>query len=251
MSNNKFWTDDISQIFAFDSGIIPSKSKTLNDNLNSITRIAIILCILIAAFKPLLALSTFCIVIVVVLAVYFTSQSVKPSADGYTTVDDIYNQPVNDCSENSCRPGGFNNPNAQQMTFDEDYVSKNQSLLGPPNPKTLVPPILPPTPFDLDAWRSSDLTIHSGINDDSNFDMTASGYNVTSYGRDICAKCSACPCRCIIQNSVRKAVTPTINTLQPGVYQTSVLSEPINALSGIGMSQNFESTHPVPITLHQ
>jgi hypothetical protein len=59
---------------------------------------------------------------------------------------------------------------------NQQFKSKNQALVGPPNPKTLIQPIMHPRITDIDYWRYSGLTSHSHINSQSPWDTINSGY---------------------------------------------------------------------------
>jgi len=65
--------------------------------------------------------------------------------------------------------GVFNNPN---------YMSKNQRMVGCPNPKTLIAPVIAPRALDLDYWRANNTVYHSAINEDSQIDNSSSGYKI-------------------------------------------------------------------------
>jgi len=65
-------------------------------------------------------------------------------------------------------PLQFNNPNAN--------LSQSQPLVGLPNPKTLIPPVIVPPSHDLEYWKNSNLTIQSGINRESQQDYSQSGF---------------------------------------------------------------------------
>lgn len=56
--------------------------------------------------------------------------------------------------------------------------TSNQSLVGAPNPKTLVPPIMAPRMTDMEYWRFNDELNISVMNDDKERYEYESGYNV-------------------------------------------------------------------------
>lgn len=64
----------------------------------------------------------------------------------------------------------FNNPN---------YISENQRLVGKPNPKTQINPVVVPPAYDFDYWKANNLAVPSYINDVSQFDSYLSGYQVS------------------------------------------------------------------------
>ena len=57
--------------------------------------------------------------------------------------------------------------------------TSNQSLLGGPNPKTLIPPIMAPRMADLEYWRVNDELTPEVINDEKERYEFESGYDVT------------------------------------------------------------------------
>ena len=67
--------------------------------------------------------------------------------------------------------GVFNNP---------EYISINQKLAGPPNPKTLIAPVVIPPSSDLSYWRANNLVNHSAVNAESQIDVYQSGYQVST-----------------------------------------------------------------------
>jgi hypothetical protein len=58
----------------------------------------------------------------------------------------------------------------------EEIFSTNQSLVGPPNPKTLVRPVIPTPIYDTEAWKPNDFIIPNGINDQKRQELFDNGY---------------------------------------------------------------------------
>jgi len=58
--------------------------------------------------------------------------------------------------------------------------SNNQQLAGPPNPKTLVRPIIPNPIFERSAWQPNDFMVPSGINDQKRQELSQNGYVISS-----------------------------------------------------------------------
>jgi hypothetical protein len=61
------------------------------------------------------------------------------------------------------------------VVVDDSYVSLNNKLVGCPNPKTKIPPIIPTPCYSLD-WRASDMIVPNKINARTNEDLHYSGY---------------------------------------------------------------------------
>ena len=82
--------------------------------------------------------------------------------------------------DNNFKKGSRFYCNDEILIDPNNYVSKNQALAGPANPKTLIAPVIAPPPMDLDHWRSNNLINHSHINTASQIDTYLSGYEVSS-----------------------------------------------------------------------
>jgi len=63
--------------------------------------------------------------------------------------------------------------------------SSNQSLVGPPNPKTLVPPLITPPIAEFSYWRRNQELTPEVINDEKERYEYESGYNVTYVPDDV------------------------------------------------------------------
>ena len=72
---------------------------------------------------------------------------------------------------------------------DPYYTSNNYKIVGGPNPKTLIPPVITPPIMEQQYWKSNNLTVNSNINDNRNIDVYQSGYEVsTMCGDNSCPK---------------------------------------------------------------
>ena len=64
--------------------------------------------------------------------------------------------------------------NCFQSIYSPSY--NGQKLTGPPNPKTLIPPIVVPPIADINYWKASSTTIPSGINTQLRQEVYQNGY---------------------------------------------------------------------------
>lgn len=205
--------------------LLPSPEDSLSAKLNTITRLALIVCIVIAAYKPVLAFSTLILVMVITMSVYSgtvadpTIEGFEPNSNdpyGLTVSHDAPN-PSAGCGSNqqlyefmreynSTRYPDLNKvgfPTTQKrfcndavpLKYCPDHVSPNQELVGGPNPKTRVPPLVAAPSHDLDSWRNNDFAVHSQINKETNFDAEKSGYNCGILPTK-CEDCMYVPCQC-------------------------------------------------------
>jgi len=215
---NNFWIEDISQLFSFNKGIFPNSSLTLVENMNTTARLALIACLIIALFKPVLAISTFVIATIITITIFY-GLSAKEGFNGepnlVPNLPKWYSKPTATAgaSPESYTSGlagdlftatpNFKPLNASEFCTNKkripddptDYVSENQLLVGGPNPKTLIPVmnVMKNKSHDLSKWKRSDLTTHSGINGSNPaFDVYSSGY--------VKRKCTVCfkeSCTCM------------------------------------------------------
>lgn len=77
-------------------------------------------------------------------------------------------------------PSYYNQQVAKEVEInpDQTYVSNNQKLVGGPNPKTKVKPVVVPPAYEWTCWKANDFVVPSQINTRSVQDYYASGYYV-------------------------------------------------------------------------
>lgn len=221
-----FWIEDISQLFLFKDGIFPNSSLNLVENMNATARISLIACFIIALFKPALAISTFIIATVITIAIFYGlsakegfNENVKSTLKANSTACNqrcFYDFPVNP-RINSEDP--------------EEFVSENNKLIGGPNPKTLIPliPAMVTKSYDLEAWKQSDLTVHSGVNKRNKRGPHFYGSSSSSHsgyrGNHQCLKCFNASCTCIYAKAANQKVNINDNDYLPEV---EIVSPTIN-----------------------
>lgn len=193
-SVEKFWMYDVTQLFR-SYELLPSQDDSLAAKLNTITRLALIVCIVIAAYKPALAFSTLLLVIVITMSVY-SGAVADPTIEGFEQGSESgalheFMREYNSTLHPDFNKVGF--PSTQKrfcndavsLAYGTSHVSANQDLAGAANPKTRVTPLVAAPSHDFDSWRNNDFAVHSHINQETNFDAERSGYN-----------CGALPTRC-------------------------------------------------------
>lgn len=219
-SNEKFWMYDVTQLFR-SYELLPSPEDSLSAKLNTIMRLALIVCMVIAAYKPVLAFSTLILAMVITMSAYsgaVTDPTIEGFEDPYgLTVNHNAPNPTSGCGGNqqlhefmreynSTRYPDLNKvgfPTTQKrfcndavpLQYGPDHVSPNQQLVGGPNPKTRIPPLVAAPSHDLDSWRNNDFATHSQINRETNFDAEKAGYNCGILPTK-CEDCMYVPCQC-------------------------------------------------------
>jgi hypothetical protein len=230
MSNNKFWMYDVTQLFSsFD--LLPNSEDSLAAKLNSIMRLTILMCAIIAVYKPIIALSTLITVVAITTSV-FSASSKQPVNEGFQeeldsarTLDtpiegklDHYMSLIEFMKEysNQNHPlykSGF--PLTQKrfcndevkLNYGPDYFSMNQSLAGEPSMKTTIPPIVVAPSHDLSVWKENDFVTHSSINRETNFDYSRAGYSnglLPTKCKNFCSVCiGVCTNNCLDQSGTK------------------------------------------------
>jgi len=187
--NSKFWLQNPTMLFCnFD--IVPLESMKTAEQMNTLTRLVVIIFVILILLQFKYSVLFLLLSLLMIIILYFlqikqmdnfrtesyngvpnyhtlpklrrTGEKVTRTPQSCTICDDSF---YLDKAPDS--PGVFNNPN---------YVSKNQRLVGGPNPKTLIPPVVTPPSSDLSYWRTTNLVDHSAINSMSQIDLYQSGY---------------------------------------------------------------------------
>ena len=201
---NKFWLEDINELFC-STNIIPLDGMSLESQMNSLTRFILIVFIILylLEFKNSILLLLICLFLIICLFYIQKKQMEAFRTENYTPKNTaaeyskqhravINNNVSYNISDNSTRKNTnptllFERPDNYRFCNDDvalgsgpDYVSTNQKLVGKPNPKTNVAPVVIAPPADLSYWKSSNLTVHSHINDQTQHDAYRSGYQVST-----------------------------------------------------------------------
>ena len=183
--NSIFWLNDPFILFKNDS-IIPNTNICYEEKLNSITRLVIILFLILYLFGYkqsflFLLLSLFFIIIL-----YYLKKNKMTTHEYYTDFinnsENLYKEGINNYKKNRYSvtkfPSYYTNERIETKDLipDNSFVSKNQNLCGPANPKTLVNPVVVPPSYDFTYWKKNDFVFHSMVNEKRIQDYYGSGY---------------------------------------------------------------------------
>jgi len=118
------------------------------------------------------------------------------------------------------------------VQFD-NFTSLNQKLAGVGSPKFNTTPYIAAPSHDLNAWKASDLTVHSHINQVTNYPEGDSGYAISSqFSNTVQQKCPGLPSENISSDIFTQ-------TLQPGIYKRAKVTQPISSNVGISETPQF------------
>jgi len=190
---NNFWLEKISDLFC-EIDIIPLSSMDLNRQLNAITRLILLLTII---FAPVCGPYIFIFLIlglIFVIILFYSLRNMNCSEkyvllEEYTPKNQIHKKDGHKVTY--CNPKKTlskcikNTTNAQRFAgfysqdeYNENFVSQNQKLVGKPALRTLVAPISVPPVVSSD-WKENSLVVRPGINSETNYDLSRSGYTLS------------------------------------------------------------------------
>lgn len=93
----------------------------------------------------------------------------------------LYNEFVKQPRTNLVNHPSYYNPQVAksvEIKPDQTYSSSNQRLVGGPNPKTLMKPVVAPPAYEWTCWKDNDFILPAQINTRSIQDYYSSGYYV-------------------------------------------------------------------------
>ena len=201
---NKIWFQNLPELFC-DFKIIPTTDMNLEQQLNAITRLVLILFIIILLFNVKQSFIFLAVSLIFIIVFYFVQkknleQFIKESFTMNKNLSTYNSKPIPTTNSGCYKTNTMINPiipnkiTQQQLpivrpTFcndqvklnvnDPNYMSINQRLVGGPNPKTLIAPIIPEPVANLEYWKANNLVSRPSINSRSQFDVYNSGYFVS------------------------------------------------------------------------
>lgn len=261
-SENTIWIENILFLFCSDK-LIPMNGMSVANQMNSITRLVILITIVLYLFNYKNTLMFFMLSILFIIILYYNQMS-----------NDKERFKMNTCTGDVC--GRY----SLDHTTNPGWVSENKKLMGGANPKTFIQPTVVNHSHNLDYWKANENVIHSAINDDTHCDDYVSGYVSTPSCPRVQQTSNTChqmtndpylqlpfriggpeptaPRHHMVQ-SVRynpeniynnipvniqyaNQVEPNqfIQTIQPGIYTKNQIIEPIHSNIGISHTQPFQ-----------
>lgn len=193
---SKIWLENISQLFCC-YNIIPLEGMDIESQMNSITRLVLIIFIILMLFNYKNSVLFLLLSLLFIIILYYIQRNQMEhfKTERYTPKQKIQ-QPLRvknsglTLSKNSNGKMTMLIDRPQNYRFCDDlkldtynnteYVSPSQKLVGGPNPKTQSAPVVVAPIADLNYWRANNLINHSAINETTNTDLYQSGYLVST-----------------------------------------------------------------------
>jgi len=182
---NLFWLENPLILFK-DIKFIPKKNMPKETQMNCITRLILFIFLLMYLIGYqhsglFLALSLIFIIILYYLQRNMSCETYKKQ-DYIKKSEQLYKEGVNQYKKNRYTvekfPSYYSDERiiATEIVPDQTFVSANQRLVGPANPKTLVAPVVAPPSHDWEYWKANDFVFPSIINEKRTQDYYGSGY---------------------------------------------------------------------------
>ena len=203
------WIDNTNALFT-DYDLVPHSKMNLACRINCVTRLLfclVILLLLLQIFNTELVIIYFLTALIIIIMIYYKE---KEKMERFTENFEITylspKEPVLECSTQKARVNYIckkpddntfvlqnkiirenmkqndytmkNNYNSAEYNKSFATVTDNQSLVGCPNPKTLVPPHIAPPLASLESWKNNDSYGYSTINEKKNPYYKESGYEI-------------------------------------------------------------------------
>lgn len=202
--------------------IIPLPSMTLEEQLNSLTRLVVLVSVLTLPLSCRSALVLLVVGIVGIVTLFYLKIKMRKQNNleeyepFHSQADIVQQQNVQSrvrtkkktvveyytpsCSKTTanCTRNTRNPARAQskytELEFGPAFKSWNQALAGTPAKRTMVPPVMVP-PLASDVWKETSLVVRSGINSQTNQDLGRSGYIISEDSAqcgDHCGEAALC-----------------------------------------------------------
>lgn len=211
----KFWIEDISYLFN-SFYIIPTSHMGIEEQMNCMTRIVLLIFLLMLFANISYDVLFLAVSLLIIIGTFYLVKSVgkkenfiehygkvetvlepAPRVPQYSYTNDfdfapLVGQPrhieIPELKQYPPLPININDNNIQiidpQVSLawkDKEYpieygYGQNQRLAGPPNPRTLVQPIIPNPIYDFEVWQPNDFIIPRGINDQKRQEFWQNGY---------------------------------------------------------------------------
>ena len=184
---NKFWIENIANLFC-EFTLLPLDGMSLAEQMNALSRLVIIIFLVLLLLGVRFSILFLLLSLLFIIILYYIQRNnmERFKAEHYTP---IRNQVSSLSSEKGAKIT-YGCSNSRKFCNDEilldgykgdpGWMSENQKLVGQPNPKTKIQPVIVPPIADLDYWRGTNLVTCPQINQQSNIDVYRSGYHVSS-----------------------------------------------------------------------
>ena len=185
---NKLWLENIPNLFCSYT-LIPLDGMSLAEQMNSLTRLVITIFMILLTIGFRFSVLFLLLSLLFIIILYYIQKNTMErfGAENYTPPDNTRNQTKQTIVNNLTNYQQFcNNTDLsldKEVFNNPEWISQNQILVGPPNPKTNIPPVITAPAVDPSYWRGTNLATSSKINKQGNTDLQRSGYIISDHNQ--------------------------------------------------------------------
>jgi len=188
--NSIFWLENPLILFK-DIKFVPKDIMKREEKINAITRLIIVTFLIMYLIGYKHSFLFFMLSIIFIIILYYLQKDQMNIYEHYKEkkennyiqeTETLYQEGVNNFKRNRYTVEKFpsyytdERIKSTEIVPNQTFVSKNQRLVGPPNPKTLVAPVIAPPSYDWEYWKENDFVYPSIINEKRTQDYYGSGY---------------------------------------------------------------------------
>lgn len=197
---NKLWVENVSNLLCSYT-LIPMNGMTLAEQMNSLSRLVIFIFMILLTTGFQCSVLFLLLSLLFIIILYYIQKNRMESfeTENFTPTDD--NRQMNNLSQTRVKyldnsqeiyddsklgisrkiydDNSVNLDNVTGRSNDPNWMSPNQKMVGPANPKTNIPPVIVPPGADPSFWRGTNLTSSLKINQQGNTDLYRSGYLIS------------------------------------------------------------------------
>lgn len=209
MKTERFWLEDFKTLFN-DIKILPKHDMSMEKQMNCISRFIILVFIILYFIEYKQSVLFLILSLFFIIILYYLQKSKMTTLEKYENLKMrenyiIRNKDMSNISNMTERnkyiydsqklydnfvseprytqekfPSYYNQQYEKPVEIkpDQSYHSYNQEIVGGPNPKTKIRPVVAPPSHAWEYWKENDLVFPSGINDRSVQDYYNSGYYI-------------------------------------------------------------------------
>lgn len=164
--------------------IIPLSNMTFSEQLNSLTRLILVIFVILLLFEFKHALTFLVLSLLFIIILYRIEKSkieMKKAEKFTMTFNSVKNSPGirNVEIDTGQKLLYVNDSTPIPANAPKSWMSKNQMLAFGANPITKIAPIIVPKSHDMSYWRANESVVNSHVNEISTIDNYASGYAVS------------------------------------------------------------------------
>lgn len=186
-----FWLENPMSLFS-EFRVIPHEGLSTASQMNSLSRLVIIVSLVLYLIGYKESILFLLIALMLIIILYYLEKGKMQTTENFIHVNKnktfLTSKEVEKLAIEKQRASNAASQNSRlfadseiELHFDDRFSSKNHALVGKPNPKTLIQPIIPNRSHDWQVWRNNDFNNFSKqINNRTRQFISENGYLETT-----------------------------------------------------------------------